>query len=615
MAAAPSNQYALRAQKSLALVEACPSYTATEGFKAPEVHTRQIQYSPTGELFAYVLPTSVTIVKSETGELFRELAVVGAVEITFSPKGTYLSTWERYVKPEDPNAQHNNLRIFSTATGEEVMAFTNKSQENWHPAFPPSESYLIRQSGSEILLFSGASLAPKVAPVSRFRVEGLKGVWVGGGSEGEGVAVFVGEKNGAPATMSLYSVQTLSGSSPVATATKAFFKADKVTVKWNPAGSMALFLTTTDVDQTNKSYYGETNLYLVALRGGFECRVALDKEGPVHDFAWAPNSKEFGVVYGYMPAKTVLFDTKANPSHDLGLSPRNFLSYQPQSRLLLVAGFGNLSGHIDVWDRKAMKKVADIRAPNASTCEWSPCGKYIMTATLSPRLRVDNGYKVWWCAGGLLHQDMIADLYQAIWRPSSLSSNPPFPAVIPPAPAPSASVSSLPPQAPAPIAAGAYRPPGARGTATPIHFLREDQGGLPSSSSSNGGPAPSVYAVRGQQKGRAPPGSAPREEGENGRNGNAKTKGKKDRRGGAKRGESEEQLLAVAAPVVVEVVPEVVPESADPVAKKIRNLLKKLKAIDELKEKLAKGEKLEATQVLKIKNEGGIRSELASLEG
>jgi len=56
------------------------------------------------------------------------------------------------------------------------------------------------------------------------------------------VAVFVGEKNGAPATMSLYSVQTLSGSSPVATATKAFFKADKVTVKWNPAGSMVSLL-------------------------------------------------------------------------------------------------------------------------------------------------------------------------------------------------------------------------------------------------------------------------------------------------------------------------------------------------------------------------------------
>lgn len=84
-----------------------------------------------------------------------------------------------------------------------------------------------------------------------------------------------------------------------------------------------------------------------------------------------------------MPAKTVLFDTKANATHDLGLSPRNFLQYQPQSRFLLVAGFGNLSGHIDVWDRKVMKKVADIRAPNASTCEWSPCGSFIMSQSIS----------------------------------------------------------------------------------------------------------------------------------------------------------------------------------------------------------------------------------------
>lgn len=114
----------------------------------------------------------VTIVKSDSGEIVRELAINGVVEITFSPKGTYLSTWERYgqsssrplapqtnalpavgsrysllipffprttVKPEDPNAQHTNLRIFSTASGEEVMAFTNKSQENWsvQPSSPP----------------------------------------------------------------------------------------------------------------------------------------------------------------------------------------------------------------------------------------------------------------------------------------------------------------------------------------------------------------------------------------------------------------------------------------------------------------------------------------------
>ena len=39
-------------------------------------------------------------------------------------------------------------------------------------------------------------------------------------------------------------------------------------------------------------------MYLVSAAGNFDCRVALDKEGPVHDVAWSPNSKEFGVVYG-----------------------------------------------------------------------------------------------------------------------------------------------------------------------------------------------------------------------------------------------------------------------------------------------------------------------------
>lgn len=84
------------------------------------------------------------------------------------------------------------------------------------------------------------------------------------------------------------------------------------------------------MDNSGKSYYGETNLYLVGLNGQFECKVALgesefqvdavcilvssrltgvrpvmrwmfgiaDKEGPIHDYAWNPNSREFSVCYG-----------------------------------------------------------------------------------------------------------------------------------------------------------------------------------------------------------------------------------------------------------------------------------------------------------------------------
>ena len=131
------------------------------------------------------------------------------------------------------------------------------------------------------------------------------------------VAVWMGEKKGAPATLALYPLSSLVGTDggpektvnrnmPLTTARKAFYQADKLSMKWNAAGTMvsiqysfssisreaslrsmcsrrckiadvekALFLTQSDVDKTGKSYYGETNLYLVSLDGSFDGMVDL----------------------------------------------------------------------------------------------------------------------------------------------------------------------------------------------------------------------------------------------------------------------------------------------------------------------------------------------------
>lgn len=58
-------------------------------------------------------------------------------------------------------------------------------------------------------------------------------------------------------------------------------------------------LTQTEVDNSGKSYYGETGgFYLLSAVGNFDVRLTLDKEGGIHDFNWSPNSKEFAVIYG-----------------------------------------------------------------------------------------------------------------------------------------------------------------------------------------------------------------------------------------------------------------------------------------------------------------------------
>lgn len=36
-------------------------------------------------------------------------------------------------------------------------------------------------------------------------------------------------------------------------------------------------------------------------------------KGPAHDFAWNPNSEDFMIISGYMPAKPVLYTSKCEP--------------------------------------------------------------------------------------------------------------------------------------------------------------------------------------------------------------------------------------------------------------------------------------------------------------
>lgn len=251
-------------------------------------------------------------------------------------------------------------------------------------------------------------------------------------------------------------------------------------------------LAQTDVDKSNKSYYGETNLYLLSSNGSVDARVTLDKEGPIHDVTWSPNGKEFGVIYGYMPAKTTIFSHRAVAQHSFALAPRNTIIFSPTGRFVLVAGFGNLAGQIDVYDlQKDYLKICTIESGNPSVCQWSPDSRYIMTATTSPRLRVDNGVKLWHVGGGIMYHEDMVELYNVTWRPI-LPENLPGGDPLNPVPTPhSSAVTYLGTVKTPSKPVGAYRPPGARGMSTPLHFRREDEGGaahVMSNGSSNVGP-------------------------------------------------------------------------------------------------------------------------------
>lgn len=119
-----------------------------------------------------------------------------------------------------------------------------------------------------------------------------------------------------------------------------------------------------------------------------------------------------------MPSSALLFDIKCNPVFDFPVGSKNHVRWNPQGSLICFGAFGNLPGHIEFWSREgALRRVGHCQAQGSASCEWSPDGSAVLTGTLTPRLRVDNGFKIWSWDGTQLSGLPYTELYSVSWRP------------------------------------------------------------------------------------------------------------------------------------------------------------------------------------------------------
>ncbi|KAI4189505.1 MAG: hypothetical protein L6R41_001413 [Letrouitia leprolyta] len=667
-------QFAFRTAKDVGIVDAAPLYQPLAGFER------------------------VTVIDASIGQIVTTLPAQNVFELGFSPLGSFVITWQRPSKDGNGEAV-KNLKVWCVLKGQTVGSkedehnvvgrFVQKSQTGWNLQYTYDERYCARVVTNEVQLYESGDLGNVW---KKLRVEGVADFAVSPGKN-HSIAVFVPERKGQPAAVKVYNVPEFT--TPVSQ--KNFFKGDKVQLKWNNEGTELIVLAQTEVDKSGKSYYGETTLYLLSVNGGFDSRIQLDKDGPIHDVTWSPSSKEFGVVYGYMPAKATLFDVRARVTHDFALAPRNTIIFSPHGRFVLVAGFGNLAGQMDIYDlEKNYLKICTIEASNASVCEWSPDGKHILTATTSPRLRVDNGIRIWHVSGGLMYNEDLQELYHVTWRPQSRTMHN-IDSSLHPAPNPHASALTYLGTVKTPSKpAGAYRPPGARGQVTPLAFKREDEGGAAYVSNGSLSLGIGISGFSKPRK-REVPGAQLAAEDNNGATGGnplegdeqlsktamknkkkreakkakdaaEKTSGstlqpdiavaattpslsrspeRRDRKGHernrsrgsvdirlqSKQGQRDQRRSReqqsnkpppapkpngiLPAQAVNEPPPDLTMTSPGgpgmPQDKKVRALLKKLRAIDDLKMRRAGGEKLEGTQIKKMDTEDDVRKELETL--
>lgn len=315
--------------------------------------------------------------------------------------------------------------------------------------------------------------------------------------------------------------------------------------------------------------------------------VSLDKEGAIYSYDWSPDGKEFAVVYGFMPAKAVLFNTKCEKIFDFGTGPRSVVQYNPQGNILLIAGFGNLRGDMQFWSRKDFTLINQLSAPDTTQFEWCPDGQHIVTATCSPRLKVDNGFTVWNYTTGQIFKAEMKELFSVGWEPGIY---PTFPIIAP------AGSRAGKPKAFVPEKKQAYRPPGLRGTVSTFK-LREDE---PAQAAPIDNTPLSKTALKNKKKREAARAKAANETGVQ-----------------PKKLTAEQSATLDMASELLAAKPE--PDISKPsgpgadLEKKIRNLNKKLRQVEALKEKQAAGELLQANQIDKIAEQSKIEAEIVDL--
>mmetsp|Transcript_55190 Transcript_55190/g.91747 ORF Transcript_55190/g.91747 Transcript_55190/m.91747 type:complete len:684 (+) Transcript_55190:54-2105(+) len=669
----PPVQYTVRSKQGFRSFRGTsPQALQIQDLSGPE--NGGLEYSRDGQKLAVLDSTGIIIYDSNSGARISRVERTGINAFGFSPLGTFLVTWERMKEegssPAPPgegakgSGPQLNLLVFDVSKGAQIAGFSQKSfsKENW-PAlrWTDDEAIAARSVTNEVHFFDGKNLGG--GTIERLRLTGLSKFEIAPGPIAH-VAIYVPEIKGTPARVSIFKYGQFGDGQAVAT--KSFFKADKTDLKWNSSGTAVLVNTQTDVDASGKSYYGETGLFFLHVNGNVQ-NVTLDKEGPIHDVQWNPNGKEFIVLYGFMPAKGILFNWECKPIFDFGARPRNAILWSPHGRFLCLGGFGNLQGDMDFWDRYKLKCIGSSSASCAVYQAWSPDSRLFLAATLFPRLRVDNNYKIFKYDGTLISTEKGDEIYQVTWRPAAAGIYPdrgqsPKPRSSDSPLAPSSSNGSALPPTVSPAKPGVYRHPHASSVASTI-VVRQDE--APGGKIKSAAPAKAVpVGVTQEDMDKAALKNKKKRE--------AKKKKKEDGDGGddvagadeetaklttaavsqpspnaSKQQQQQQQQQPAPSPTVIStkaippsqpqapqasrppvaasssVKPSQIPapsppaissKDADEQEKKVRALQKKLRQVEELKEAKAAGKQLEKLQLEKIATESSLRSEIAALQ-
>ncbi|XP_011140241.1 eukaryotic translation initiation factor 2A [Harpegnathos saltator] len=572
--ASPIPCVAVRGTTGINLAQGPPSYEPVKTFPKDDSKTcKTMLFSPDGKYLVWVNGVNITIVLCENWKIVAEIARPKVCAIQFSTQSTYLATWEpSFVTQTSPQGTQN-LHIWKSENGELVHSFVQKKQINWEPQWSSDEKLCGLLNGGNVLLYEDNNFDRYVNKISAAKVAKFS---IAPGNAPYHIICYMPGKPGQPSFARLFRYPKFEIGESLAN--KSFFQADRIDIFWHQRGANALLMPSTEVDKSGASYYGKQSLHYLSIKGDI-AMVVLNKDGPIHAVEWSPKNTEFCVVYGFMPARATLFNIKCEIVYEFGTLHRNSVYYNPHGNILLLAGFGNLRGGIELWDIANRKLIAKTEAPDTTLLQWSPDGEHFVTATTAPRLRMGNGFKIWHYTGSLVYQrpwNNQEELWEVLWQNFPLNTFPQKP-ISYKAVDGIVSSSSQSHQA----SKEAYRPPSARGQT--ITFKLHDDIEPPSRPNAETNPSKAALKMKKNREAK---------------------KAKKELES---TNSSVNRQVTDTRIIKMELTDD--PEKN----KKIKKVKSKLEQISKLKEQLKAGKQLEINQLDKIKKEDELLKELEEL--
>jgi translation initiation factor 2A len=425
---------------------------------APDGSAAYVQVVGHGIVKVDLTTTTTTTITSNTPPFLADTKNVQMFHQ--SPSGAYLLTWERMYEETCPN----NLKLWNAKTGALVAAFPQKAlkREGWpYLQWTPDEQYALLMGTNEVRVypadaFVGNDNGTEARYSDKLRISGISSLSVAPTSALAAAAStsylftsFCPGSKDKPARAGLYEYRagdTAATAAPAypALLSKSLFQAEEMKVHWSPVGDAALITLQTSVDASGESYYGSSQLFLLAASATDVTAVPLPQPGPVHDVQWMPHPDKppcFVVVAGKMPALASLHHGQScQPIFLFGNAHRNTIDWAPHGRFLLLAGFGNLAGGMSFWDRNKMKLIPHcaINANNQLRSEavvkhgWSPDSRLFSVCTTTPRMNVDNGVRIYRYTGEELPSSSLPwdnahyrpdKLLEACFVPAAVTAN------------------------------------------------------------------------------------------------------------------------------------------------------------------------------------------------